>query len=322
MRLPEHKYYTLKQAAKKAECEIEDLIHFAAIGLLQLCVKVPPVELMINPYSDNEEPIDIEVWHNFSLDCDDIRKLLEEEEKSNPIPTGIDKLSEEGEDVFYFNCHYSSDYFSLLEHCSVKKNPSEYEGLGIEDDNFEILDWSGLLAIPCDSIEIDEIGLATEEGRKISVIELYPPRGHIATCKPSWFGVESFRLSRIYEFGRYELYITKYEFDLLIRGGLSVYSGESIDKETVFPLQEKIDRRSGVRKEICATNREGLYKDAIYILSRYPDECRGEKKEISPGKWRECIFDHVKEVEPLSIRNEETVLKKLQEAVNHGKKKK
>lgn len=47
-----------------------------------------------------------------------------------------------------------------------------------------------------------------------------------------------------------------------------------------------------------------------------------KKKEISPGKWRECIFDHVKEVEPLSIRNEETVLKKLQEAVNHGKKKK
>ncbi|MGG5962921.1 hypothetical protein ACQSED_14695 [Salmonella enterica] len=321
MGLPEHKYYTLKQAAKKAECEVEDLIHFAAIGVLQLCIKVPPVELMINPYSDNEEPIDIEVWHNFSLDCNDIRKMLGEEEKENPIPIDIDKLSEE-EGGFYFNCHYLSDYFSLLELCSVKKSPSEYEGLDIEDENFEILDWSGLLAIPCDSIEIDEIGLATEEGRKVSVIELYPPRSPVVTCKPLWFGVESFRLSRIYEFSKDELFITKYEIDLLICGGLSVSFGDGVNKEKVLPLPEKRDRRSDVRKEKCALDRENLYKDAIYILSKYPDKCRGKKKEISPEKWKDCIFKKLTEVYPLSITNEETVLKKLQEAVNHGKKKK
>ncbi|MGP2516985.1 hypothetical protein [Yersinia bercovieri] len=38
MGLPKREYYTLQQAAKKANCEIGDLLHFAAIGILQICV--------------------------------------------------------------------------------------------------------------------------------------------------------------------------------------------------------------------------------------------------------------------------------------------
>jgi hypothetical protein len=38
MGLPKREYYTLQQAARKADCEIEDLLHFAAIGFLQICV--------------------------------------------------------------------------------------------------------------------------------------------------------------------------------------------------------------------------------------------------------------------------------------------
>ncbi|QNQ19385.1 hypothetical protein HF650_06230 [Kosakonia sp. SMBL-WEM22] len=38
MALPKREYYTLQQAAKKSGCEIEDLLHYAAIGVLQLCV--------------------------------------------------------------------------------------------------------------------------------------------------------------------------------------------------------------------------------------------------------------------------------------------
>jgi hypothetical protein len=37
MALP-REYYTLQQAAKKSGCEVEDLLHYAAIGVLQLCV--------------------------------------------------------------------------------------------------------------------------------------------------------------------------------------------------------------------------------------------------------------------------------------------
>lgn len=65
-----------------------------------------------------------------------------------------------------------------------------------------------------------------------------------------------------------------------------------------------------------AKNRENLYRAAIYILSKYPDECRGEKKEISPEKWRDCIVDHKHEVPPLAINNGDVMLRHLRSAVN------
>lgn len=65
-----------------------------------------------------------------------------------------------------------------------------------------------------------------------------------------------------------------------------------------------------------ATNREKLFKAAIYLLSKYPDECRGERKEISPEKWRDCIQAHRNEIPPLFLTNEEVILKHLRSAAN------
>lgn len=65
-----------------------------------------------------------------------------------------------------------------------------------------------------------------------------------------------------------------------------------------------------------ATNREKLFKSAIFLLSKYPDECRGEKKEISPEKWRDCLLAHKDEVPPLAINNEDVILKHLRSAAN------
>lgn len=65
-----------------------------------------------------------------------------------------------------------------------------------------------------------------------------------------------------------------------------------------------------------AVNREKLFKSAIYLLSRYPDECRGERKEISPEKWRDCIVSHKEEIPPLIITNEDVILKHLRAAAN------
>ena len=65
-----------------------------------------------------------------------------------------------------------------------------------------------------------------------------------------------------------------------------------------------------------ATNREKLFKSAIYLLSKYPDECRGERKEISPEKWRDCILTHKDEIPPLTITNENVILKHLRSAAN------
>ncbi|WJM82906.1 MULTISPECIES: hypothetical protein [Pectobacterium] len=65
-----------------------------------------------------------------------------------------------------------------------------------------------------------------------------------------------------------------------------------------------------------ATNREKLFKSAIYLLSKYPDKCRGERKEISPEKWKDCILDHKGEIPPLTINNEDVILRHLRSATN------
>ena len=65
-----------------------------------------------------------------------------------------------------------------------------------------------------------------------------------------------------------------------------------------------------------ATNREKLFKSAIFLLSKYPDECRGERKEISPEKWRDCIISHKDEIPTLALTNEDVILKHLRSAAN------
>ncbi|WP_407173348.1 hypothetical protein [Citrobacter farmeri] len=66
-----------------------------------------------------------------------------------------------------------------------------------------------------------------------------------------------------------------------------------------------------------AINREKLYKYAICLLSKYPEECRGERKEISPEKWRDCIMSHQSEIPPLPITNEDVILRHLRAATNN-----
>ncbi|MHA1008379.1 hypothetical protein [Enterobacter roggenkampii] len=66
-----------------------------------------------------------------------------------------------------------------------------------------------------------------------------------------------------------------------------------------------------------AINREKLYKYAICLLSKYPEECRGERKEISPEKWRDCIMARQNEIPPLPITNEDVILRHLRAAANN-----
>jgi len=65
-----------------------------------------------------------------------------------------------------------------------------------------------------------------------------------------------------------------------------------------------------------ATNREKLFKSAIFLLSKYPDECRGKQLEISPEKWRDCVLNRKDEIPPLAINNKEVILKHLRAAAN------
>jgi N-acetylglucosamine-6-phosphate deacetylase len=112
------------------------------------------------------------------------------------------------------------------------------------------------------------------------------------------------------------MYITSYEFELLCNGGKEITSEANLatrnNSNTLLSSPLTINKKA----ERHASNRERLLKAAIYILSKYPDDCRGERKEISPEKWRDALMTHVSEVPPLMITNEEVILRQLRAAVN------
>ncbi|WP_437215015.1 hypothetical protein [Pectobacterium sp. LFLA-215] len=87
------------------------------------------------------------------------------------------------------------------------------------------------------------------------------------------------------------------------------------DKEYITDFMKK-ESHFNHMAEHHAKNRERLFKSAIYLLSKYPDKCRGERKEISPEKWKDCILDHKGEIPPLTINNEDVILRHLRSATN------
>lgn len=68
--------------------------------------------------------------------------------------------------------------------------------------------------------------------------------------------------------------------------------------------------------EFNAKKREQLLMSAIYLLNKYPEECRGTKKAISPEKWKNCLLSHKDEINPLMITSEDVILRHLRAAVN------
>lgn len=90
------------------------------------------------------------------------------------------------------------------------------------------------------------------------------------------------------------------------------------DNETFLnaDLVKKVNKNNQ-SAERHAINREKLYKYAISLLSKYPEECRGERKEISPEKWRDCIMARQNEIPPLPITNEDVILRHLRAAANN-----
>ncbi|WP_370976635.1 hypothetical protein [Enterobacter roggenkampii] len=116
------------------------------------------------------------------------------------------------------------------------------------------------------------------------------------------------------------IYLTKADIECLYDARLngrfdSVQSNKRREMATakVFMQEMKSSSHSAERH---AANREKLFKSAIYILSKYPDECRGKQKEISPEKWRDCIQSHKDEIPPLAITNEDVILRHLRSAAN------
>jgi len=311
VRLPAHKYYSLEKAASLAGCEVSDLIHFAAIGVLEICMKAPEIEMFFS-YSKNEEaePVLLKVESNSVLAINEV--TLSEEmaadfanyraniQGSKKAEDGVDNLEDFQR---WLRFSYRSDYFSITERYNVRKREKEVER------------WSGFLAIPSIFIEHDERELTEWDDWEVSVCEFNVPRCKEWSSTPE-YEVCDFYTDGWYEISRKNMYITAYEYDLLINGGEHLYDesgSEPKRNQSSSDVDISIVNR---RAERHAINREGLLKSAVQILSKYPEECRGERKEISPEKWRDSILRHLNEIPPLMITNEEVILRQLRNAVN------
>ncbi|CAI1126359.1 hypothetical protein [Serratia fonticola] len=313
MKLPSHKYYSLEKAAKLAGCEVSDLIHFASIGVLEICTKAPHLDLFFSfPKEEGAQPELLTAESDSILDIDreEVRRELVEDmanSTSNVTRLGLsldDPESDLKSDdyVRFLRFTYSSEYFSVTERYNVGKRIKEIEK------------WSGLLAIPPIFIEDNERELSAWDDWEVSVCELSIPRCDSASISQR-YQISEFWIDGWFEISRNSMYITDYEFNILCNGGQKIVSDQSSPSGRQ-PASKVEHLDVNKRAERFAINREGLLKAAIYILSKYPSECRGEKKEISPEKWRNSIVQHQNEVPPLMVTNEEVILRQLRMAVN------
>ncbi|MEN4633739.1 hypothetical protein ABEG70_01445 [Pantoea agglomerans] len=311
MKLPTHKYYSLEKAASLAGCEVSDLIHFAAIGVLEICMKIPEIELFFSyPKEEGAEPVLLKVESSSTLAINEVT-LTEEmavdlanyrAKRQNLAEAEVDGESLE-DFQRWLRFSYSSDYFSVTERYNVRKREKEVEK------------WSGLLAIPSLFIEHNERELTEWDDWEVSVCDFNVPRCDDWRSTPD-YEVYDFYTDGWYEVSRKNMYITAYEFNLLINGGEHIYEVPSSASKRNQPSPDVDLSSVNKRAERHAINREGLLRAAIQILSKYPEECRGERKEISPEKWRDSIFRHKNEIPPLIITNEEVILRQLRTAVN------
>lgn len=317
MPLPDHKYYTLQQAAKKAGCGVDDLIHFASIGVLELCIKIPSLGFFTsaNKSGETAEPISIESFSSINdpgvraEDGSTYPDVVYDDIAFSSSPKNL-TIEHEGELVHRTQYFYSSPYLNVTEYYDRERKIK-----GVEK-------WNGLLAVPSIWISSEESFLADDLVYSISIDVLSPPRTDEFKATDG-YRIGEFYLNDWYELYGYDLLITNYEFGLLMNGGKRINENllaaeKSGGKKDYLKNNGSILESQTVNKRLerFAVDREQLLKSAVFLLSKYPQECRGERKDISPEKWRDCILNHLEEIPPLKIANEDVILKQLRGAVN------
>lgn len=207
MALPEHKYYTLKQAAKKAGCEIEDLIHFAAIGVLQLSVKIPSEGFVEVGEKGEETPVLIRPEYVI-----DDGKF-----------TGDDSILDES-----IICSYESEYLNVVERYSFSNKTMSLLRIG------------GLVSLYYFDIDESEAELCNG-GEGLYVNQFTIPRVDSETHSPH-YSVHGFYLSDVIEVNLCDLLITSFEMQLLLAGGKYLDDGDYQSDDTVARKRENFSK--------------------------------------------------------------------------------
>lgn len=252
MGLPERKYYTLDKAAQILNIGVDDLIHYAAIGILQVCIKFPSMGFYT--IDDNEDISPIFIEPNNSLLY--IQKVKEESEKEKErvkkekgfIPDRQDYIS----DSFY---NYRSDYFFITESVDLLRN------------NVGIFRIEGLIAIPTSHIEYAEIALINNSTDEIDIDSFQVPR--CATFNSTdGYCPSMYYLSDIFSFNANELLVTEYEISLLRNGGAAVNAiGEEKAK-----VNNVLNRKIEKQKEERTTTKQSTFIKFLLLMNGFTDE--------------------------------------------------
>ena len=312
MALPEHRYYTLKQAAKKAGCEVEDLIHFAAIGMLQLCIKVPDLS-HTQRYEDNQESgsIFVKFESESSLLIDEATLL-----KDNPYPTEAPNISDiagfemvndasenheeeyDGDEDgdyplarFWIRFRYNSEFFSCVESYELYTRTKKIEK------------WSGLLAIPKDEIYLAEDMYERDVSTMIYIDNFLRPRcdseSFDNTLVPSDFYSDEW-----VSIDLNKAVITHYELNLLLSGGLYIhedvstkYSAKYSESTTRLRKKENFsEKKASLIKsltELAFAVDGGISKLSMESLATQLQEkfrvCGIEYEDVSPANLRNWL---------------------------------
>ncbi|HHY3047087.1 hypothetical protein [Klebsiella michiganensis] len=258
MALPERKYYTLQKAGIELGCEVDDLIHYAAIGLLQLCVKFPENGFccfILNEETGEEEEVSspgLNILSEYDFECE-----------SN-VATAFD----------YVQGVYLSDYIRVVESFNKKTDRKV-------DHKLE-----GFLALKQRDVYENEIELLISEDAVISVFEFEVPRSKVFE-KTEGYILMGFEV-RDYEsvdLKLTDLLITKDEIELLKSGGKKLETNTGING--IYNYEESFNQEEIIEHKVNA-NKIG---DFISVLIRSVPELGDKVMRTSVHDRHKRIVD-------------------------------
>ncbi|MCC8456628.1 MULTISPECIES: hypothetical protein [Photorhabdus] len=251
MALPKRKYYTLEKAIKviSGDIDFSDLIHFASIGLLQLCVKAPDMGFYL--FKD-DEVINITIESNSILFLDKNTIDKSKEEIGNIIAKYESTPSKSiyPDDKFF---HYQSDYLFISEEFDTPKDTNKVH----------ILD--GLVAIPYHLIAPDEIDIINGVADDFLIDSFDIPRCDNFT-KSDGYEPSDYYLSDWFSVKVKDLLITDYELDILINGGRAVSIG--IERDMFHQKNAKLEKKPTVR----TTANQATYIKFLLLLNGFSEQ--------------------------------------------------
>ncbi|MBC3382012.1 hypothetical protein H8I69_23130 [Serratia fonticola] len=209
MALPERHYYPLDLAAKKLKCDVNDLLHYASIGLLELCVSMPK-----RPNSDKESG---------SEDC------IEKDEN-------LDKKYYKP-DIRYVNRNKIDKDASSLKIRYETINTSIVATYNVRKDTYGMVGIRGILAIPFTNVKnIDCIDTEFIEPYYLTL-----PRTEMKVAVTENISIEKIFFEKTLKIKKDFLVITSEELMLLNNGGKNLIDSSFLksNKEVVYFASEK-----------------------------------------------------------------------------------